>query len=205
MNITNETKFFIGVAVASILILAIGIFLVSQPEKTLSREELITSDTPIAGNASASAYLVEFSDFQCPACKAFKPSVDEVLAKYQDKLTFGYRHFPLDQHPWAQKAAYVSEAAKKQGKFWEMYSHLFDNQENFSEEFLASPPAELKLDLKKFTEDVNLDEVKNKVAADRAAGLRFGVDSTPTFFLNGKKLNLSSPQDLVAKVKAALQ
>lgn len=205
MNITNETKFFIGVAVASILILAIGIFLVSQPEKTLSREELITSDTPITGNASASAYLVEFSDFQCPACKAFKPSVDEVLAKYQDKLAFGYRHFPLDQHPLAQKAAYVSEAAKKQGKFWEMYNYLFDNQENFSEEFLATPPAELKLDLKKFAEDANLDDVKNKVAADRTAGLRLGVDATPTFFLNGKKLNLSSPQDLVAKVAAEVK
>lgn len=205
MNLTSETKIFIGIAIVTIAILVGGIFLFSQPEKTLSRGELLPSGTMTTGNASASAYLVEFSDFQCPACKAFKPTVDEVLAKYQDKLAFGYRHFPLDQHEWAETAAIAAVAAGKQGKFWEMYDYLFTHQDEFSKDFLASAPAELALDPAKFKEAINSEEVKNMVLKDRAAGLGFGVNSTPTFFLNGKKLNASSPQDLVAKVAAEVK
>lgn len=204
MRLTDETKLFLGLIIATVVIVAVGIFFLTKPAPALPREQLIPAATTTKGPATASAYLVEFSDFQCPACKSFAPIVDEITATYKDKLLFAYRHFPLDQHQFAVKTALASEAANEQGKFWEMYRYLFDNQEKFTDELIAAAGKEVKLDEKKYTEALRSEKYKDKVFKDLADGKKFGVNATPTFFLNGIKLNLPAPQDLRRAVDAAI-
>lgn len=199
MNFTTETKVFLGIIVVSILIIIGSVFAFTkapEPIPTIPREQLITSEAQLKGNASASAYLVEFSDFQCPSCKAAHPFVNEAMNKYKDNLLFAYRHFPLTQHPFAEKAAIAAEAAGRQGKFWEAHDYLFTNQDKFSDEFLLSLGKALTLDETKFTADFSDIALKNKVQQDLEAALALGVNSTPTFYLNGQKLNVNSYADL---------
>lgn len=204
MRLTSESKLLLGIVAATLTILVAGIFFFSKPVPTLSRSELLPQDTVTKGNKDAQVYLIEFSDFQCPACKSFKPVVDSLVEKYKDKMVFGYRHFPLDQHNFAVKAALASEAANNQGKFWEMYSLLFDSQENLSEGIFPELADKLKLDKEKFTKDTNDSLLKEKIERDRSFGVKIGVDATPTFFLNGKKLTLYSQNDLEKAVAAAV-
>lgn len=209
MKITGETKLYAGIIVGTILLIVGAVFFFSKQEEkstqVISREQLILADTATRGSASASAYLVEFSDFQCPACKSFYPIVEEIIEKNKDDLLFAYRHYPLPQHPFAQKASLAAEAAKKQGKFWEMHKELFANQDKFSDQFFADLPTSLKLDGEKYKKSLDEQEVKSIIDKDKADGNLFGVDSTPTFFLNGKKLKLFTPQDLISAVEEAVK
>lgn len=201
MKLTGETKFFIGIIIVTILIIIGAVVFMSRPAPTLSREQLLTPSTYTKGNKEAKTYLVEFSDFQCPACKTYKAAADEVVTKYKDKMVFGYRHFPLSQHPFAYKAAQAAEAAGKQGKFWEIYDLLFENQEKFSDAIFPELAKQLKLDMDKFNKDFNDNEIKNKISEDQSLGNQIGVNSTPTFYLNGKELELFSIGDLNKKVE----
>src|SRR3989338_6772834 len=205
MRLSSESKLFIAILLGTVAIITGAVFFMSQPEKTLSKSDLLPIDTYTKGNKNASSYLVEFSDFQCPACGTFKPLVDQVTDKYKDKLLFGYRHFPLyNSHPFAEKAALAAEAAGRQGKFWEMYEYLFESQEKFSDEVIMAGATVLKLDKEKFDKDINDPKLKDKINRDVAAGNSLGVNATPTFFLNGKKLNISSFDDLENSVKAEI-
>lgn len=203
MQLTGESKFFIGVIVTTLVLVVGGVLFLSRPEPIIPREQLVAGNN-IKGATDSKVYLVEFSDFQCPACKAAKPFVDEILKKYGDKIVFVYRHFPLDQHPYGQKAAEAAEAAGAQGKFWEMYDYLFANQEKFSDDFFVNAAKELKLDVDKFTKEWKDGTYKDKVLADQSAGIKLGVNSTPTFYLNGKKLVLASLADLQTEVEKTL-
>lgn len=205
MTLSSETKLFLGMIGVTVLILVGAVFFLSRPAATLGRSQLITDETLTTGNASASAYLVEFSDFQCPACRAYQPAVKQILSQYKDQLIFGYRHFPLDQHPLAIPAGKAAEAVGKQGKFWEAHDQLFADQDKFSDEYFTQFANLLKLDESQFNKDKDSQEVKDKIERDRVAGLGFGVNATPTFFLNGQKLNLTTPQDLIDAVTAAMQ
>ena len=123
----------------------------------------------------------------------------------KDKLYFGYRHFPLTQHPFAQKSAEAAEAANEQGKFWQMYDYLFAKQDDLSDAVIDGGVKELGLDTAKFQADMKSDKVKNKIEKDLADGNKFGISATPTFFLNGKKLNLDQLSDLKTAVEKAIQ
>jgi len=138
--------------------------------------------------------LVEYSDFQCPACLQYQPSLRQLLTELPGKVTLVYRHFPLRQaHPNAQIAAQASEAAALQGKFWEMHDVLFatqsewSNDANATEKFSTYAQA-LGMNVEKFNVDINSDEVKAKVNSDLEGGVQSGINSTPTFFVDGKKL-----------------
>lgn len=205
MNFTSETKLLLGILVATAVIIGIGFMVMTKPTPTLSRSELAPSGTLSKGNPNAKAYLVEFSDFQCPACAAFQPSVNAITEQYKDKLLFVYRHFPLSQHPFAQKAAEAAEAANAQGKFWEMGDLLFANQSKFSDDLFPQLAQSLNLDLVKFTKNMEDSAIKQKIANDRTYGIHIGVNATPTFFLNGKKLNLTSFDDLKKAVAEAVR
>jgi len=148
---------------------------------------------------------VEFSDFQCPACLAAKPAVDAVVAKYPNDLLFVYRHFPLDKHPQSVPAALAAESAKQQGKFWEMYDALFASQATLSEETIVHLAGELDLRMEAFNKDRASAAIATIVEKDRTDALSFGVNSTPTFFLNGLKLTLYSFEDLGGAVANAIQ
>ena len=204
MQLTGETKFFIGLIIATFLIIGIGVAVYSRPEPVLKREELITFASHTRGNIEAQNYLVEFSDYQCPACGTFKPLVDQIVEKYKDKLLFAYRNFPLAQHEFAEKAAETAEAAGEQGKYWEMHDYLFANQANFSDEVFQEGAKKIGLDMDKFNESLKSGKFKSIIQDDLSYGTTHGVNSTPTFFLNGKKLSLFNQSDLETEVAKAI-
>lgn len=207
MKLTGESKLLLSLLLATALLIGGAIFFFSRPStppKALSRDELVPQGANVKGNASASAYLVEFSDFECPACKAFQPVVDEIVEKHKDNLLFVYRHFPLDQHEFAIPAATAAEAAGAQGKFWEMYALLFANQEKFSPTLWTTLTKQLNLDLAAFENSQKDSSISDKITADRSYGLSIGISSTPTFYLNGVKLIISSYNDLESAVEKAL-
>ncbi len=170
-----------------------------------TRPIVLTLKTPVSaqdhqkGSPTAKNVLIEYSDFQCSACGKFYPAVEQLAKEYADKIIFVYRHLPLRTiHPSAEVAARSSEAAALQGKFWEYYDLLFKNQEAWSKE---SDPAKtfqsyatsLKLDLTRFNSDVASDSVKDRVQADLDGSPFTSTSqySTPTFFLNGERIELS--------------
>jgi len=157
--------------------------------------EPVTTEDNIKGNPEASVTLVEYSDFQCPACASAYPVVKRLADEFGDKIAIAYRHYPLRQiHPNAQLAAQAAEAAANQGKFWEMHDELFDNQRSWGNsetpiEFFYTYAETLELDMDQFRADLTSDETKDKVNADYSSGSRSNVPGTPTFYLNGEQLS----------------
>ena len=155
-------------------------------------QTLLVSDTPhVKGKPDAKVTVVEFSDFQCPSCKAVQPLVDSMLSKYGDKIRFIYRHFPLRTlHIHAAEAARAAEAAEKQGAFWAYHDKLFAVQEEWASQ---KDPAqkfidyarELKLNTDQFTKDLKDSSLDTRVTADERDGNTIGVNATPTFYING--------------------
>jgi len=150
------------------------------------------------GTFTAPITLVEYSDFQCPACGLYYPVLKQLTKDFPEKIRFVYRNFPLSQlHANAQLAAQAAEAAGLQGKFWEMHDLLFENQRVWSDQkdaldtFIAYAQT-LGLDQQKFKLDVNSALVKESVDSDFKGGIDAKVNGTPTFFLNGKKI--TNPQ-----------
>lgn len=206
MKLTTETKVFLGMIIATIAIIGGAAMFFTKPTPIFTRSELIPEGTATKGNPQAEIYLVEFSDFQCPACKAAQPFVANIVEKYKDKMVFAYRHFPLAQHPFSQKAAQASILAQKSGKFWEMHDLLFANQETLSDDTIISLAKQLfPPDADSFASDYREGVEIDKVRADLAAGEKLGVASTPTFFLNGKKLTLTTFADLEKAVAEAVK
>lgn len=153
----------------------------------------VSSVDQVTGNPLAMVTIIEYSDFQCPACSTFYPAVERYVREASTTVRFVYRHFPLPQHLNAELASRASEAAGKQGKFWEMYRILFETQtdwENLSDVeariAFAKAATTLGLNMEKYAADLDSAEIKQKIAADQDGGVRIGVNSTPSFFVNGK-------------------
>ncbi len=160
----------------------------------------VTSQTHIKGEASASATLVEFSDFQCPACGAFYPLLKQLEQKFGDKLRVIYKHYPLPQHTFARKAAEASEVASAQGKFWEYHDVLFENQSNLTVEDLKKYASNLGLNTEQFNSELDSGKYSQIVQDDVALGNKLNVQATPTFYLNGRKLVLKGGGDLEIEI-----
>ena len=147
--------------------------------------------------------VVEFLDYQCPACAAYYDNVTRKLeTDYAGRITFVTRNFPLDAHPLAVPAARAAEAAARQGKYREMYHQLYDNYEQWA----IAPDGQqvsddqqrattlfdqyataIGLDLDRFHTDLASTAVQQRIDADLAAGEELGVSSTPTIYVNGKQ------------------
>ena len=148
----------------------------------------------IRGNPTAKVALIEYGDFQCPACAQFHPLVKIMKEEFGNDVAFAFRHFPLSQaHPNAKAAARAAEAAGAQGKFWEMHDYLFEHQTEWAPK--PSPKAafvsyaqELGLNTDQFENDLDRDDLEDKINAQYQSGTASGVNSTPTFFLNGTKI-----------------
>lgn len=151
--------------------------------------------------------LVEFSDLQCPACRAYHEIIKQQIETDKNitgKITFIYRHFPLDQHVYSHIAAYAAEAAGKQGKFFEFSDTLFTDQDEWvalkneadAKKYFVGVAKDLKLDTTKFETDMNSEAVKQRVQDDTTAGLAANVQATPTFYLNGAKVDVKSFDEL---------
>lgn len=179
----------IGVVVVAI-IGAIVYFGAQNPTPpTAADAKVKQEDSWFKGEKSAKVEIVEFSDFQCPACGAEEPEVAKVREFYGDKIVFYYRHFPLENvHPFALSGAKAAEAAGMQGKFWEMHDAIFANQKSLNKDIFKKLAGDLGLDVAKFEADSASKEVADKVTRDKNDGIGLKVNSTPTFFINGQKL-----------------
>ncbi|MBI4090088.1 MAG: thioredoxin domain-containing protein, partial [Candidatus Kerfeldbacteria bacterium] len=156
--------------------------------------DAVAADDWLRGSRTAGVVLIEYSDLQCPACKAYEPLLKQLTEEYGDRIALVYRHFPLrTTHPYAEAAARAAEAAGTQGKFWEMHDLMFENQETWSrgdyQQLFEGYAESLGLDLNQYRSDLNSDAVVARVENHYQSGLANRVNSTPTFFLNGAKLS----------------
>lgn len=190
---TGDSKFFIGVIVAAVVVVG-GIVLFSGDKK--STGDTVTIDTTVGaklGPDDAKVKIVEFGDFQCPACQAAAADFHN-LQKNNNDVQLIFRHFPLTGiHANAEASSVAAAAAANQGKFWEMYDRLYERQASWST--LADPTGtfedyarELGLDVNVYNADVKADATIKAVRADYDYGLSLDVDSTPTFFINGQRV-----------------
>jgi len=201
MKLTSETKLFLGIFAVTAVILTIAIVLMTKPAKPIAKEVLLANATHTIGPKDAAVWLVEFSDFQCPACGQFYPVVKQLTEKYKDSLFFAYRNYPLPSHAMAKPAARAAEAANIQGKYWEMHDALFTKQSELSTSFISSEAARLGLNMEQFTQDMQSTTLETSITNDIAVGDAIGISATPTFYLNGKKLELQTIQDLATAVE----
>lgn len=144
------------------------------------------------GPADAKVTIVEFSDFECPACRVAEAPMRGILKLYEGKVRLIFKHFPLERmHRWARPAAIASECAGKQGKFWEFHHDLYDRQEAWPndkfEERMTAYAKNAKLDEAAWRACRQDPAVSAAVTADYDDGMNAWVGSTPTFFINGKR------------------
>jgi protein-disulfide isomerase len=160
----------------------------------------------IRGNKNAKVTLMEFSDFQCPYCEQFNPTVEQVRKDYPNTVRIVYKHYPLTSiHPLAQKAAEAAECAGAQKKFWEMHDKLFANQTSLSVDNYKAWAKELGLNQSKFDKCLDNGDTAAKVAADQKYGDSIGVTGTPTSFVNGYSVQGAQSYETVkAKIDAEL-
>lgn len=193
MKLKAESLFFVGILVVVVLAVA-GLFLLSnRPEEKVDTNNFIRDNNYFVGPKDAKVTLVEFGDYQCPACKAAEGTVQKLKSDYLGKVKFVFKHFPLPSHKNGIDAALAAEAAGSQGKFWELHNILYGKQESWSN--LVDPTAEfekyakeLGLDLTKFSKDLKEKTYIERVNTDKSDGIDLNVEATPTFFLNGEKL-----------------
>ncbi|MDT4967657.1 MAG: hypothetical protein QOJ64_2394 [Acidobacteriota bacterium] len=147
----------------------------------------------VRGNANAKVTLEEYGDYQCPPCGQLAPELRTIEKEYGDQIRFVFRHYPLQIHKHAFLAAHAAEAAGLQGHFWEMHDMLYQNQLSWSVAEDAKPifiqyAGMLKLDVNRFTKDIDSPEVAAVVTADSQRGASVGVEGTPTVLINGRQL-----------------
>ncbi|HZZ99084.1 MAG TPA: thioredoxin domain-containing protein [Candidatus Paceibacterota bacterium] len=158
----------------------------------IPRDVLIKPASHNTTTPDAKVVLVEFGDYQCPSCGAAEPIIEQIRSDYANNpdFDFVFRNFPLPQHQNAMIAAEAAEAAAAQGKFWEMHDLLYKNQNDWAESsdqlnIFAGYAQQLGLDVNAFKQAVSSGQLAGQVEADLNDGEQFGVNATPTFFLNG--------------------
>ncbi|MBI2610035.1 DsbA family protein [Candidatus Giovannonibacteria bacterium] len=209
------------VALGVILVFTVGfIYLVfktggsGQNFKETTASAIMSTDW-ISGKKEAKVSVIEYADFQCPACAAYYPMVKQLVQEYGDRVVFAFRNFPLYQvHKNAEVSAQAAEAAGIQGKYMEMMAFLYDNQKDWSllseseatKQYFDKFASQLGLDLDRFHQDMKSDQVKNKIAQDIKSATAAQVDHTPTFFVNQKQIpNPRSYDEFKSIIESALQ
>ncbi len=194
----KETLILGGIGLVTLLLLVGAAFMLGGEKAeetqvaTADKTKLIGERRNAVGSESAKVTIVEFADFQCPACGTAHPIVKQILEEYGDRIQYIYRHFPLPGHKNARIAARAAEAAGAQGKFFEMHNMLFETQQEWSEpnnpqEIFVGYAQSLGLDTAAFAEDMGDDVLSQAIQNDVNAGIELGVNSTPTFYINGKQ------------------
>ncbi|HEX4802667.1 MAG TPA: thioredoxin domain-containing protein, partial [Myxococcaceae bacterium] len=148
----------------------------------------VPADSPSRGGKWAKVTIVEWSDFQCPFCKAVVPTLNKIEQAYGENVRVVFRHQPLSMHQNARLAAEASMAAHEQGKFWDYHDKLFSNQSSLDRASLEQYAGELGLDMVRFKAALDSGRFKAKVDSDAAAGAAVGASGTPAFFINGRQL-----------------
>ncbi len=218
---SNEVKIIAGISVVTLVLVIGAAFLFGGNSSSTSAQNaqpikntgaLVHTDSHEI-NAHAKVMLVEFGDFQCPACGAEYPIITQLLQTYNGKINFVFRNFPLPQHQNAQTAAEAAEAAGTQGKFFEMYNLLYTNQSTWGEtqpnkamDYFTQYAKALRLNMNNFKSDVTSKKYANKIQKDINDGYAVGVNATPTFFLNGVAIQGGLPyNDFKTRIDQALK
>lgn len=216
---TNEAKILGGIGLLTIIIVVAAAFFFggkSSPDKSapISADQqkiLVRPTSHIQKASSAKVTIVEFGDFECPACGAAYPIVEQILSDYKGKVNFVFREYPLPVHPNAPVAAEAAEAAGAQGKFFDMYNLLYSNQKDWGEsnkpmDYILKYAQGLHLDMNKFKADVTGNKYDSVIKQDQNDGNALGVNATPTFFINGVPQVGGLPYtDFKTKIEAALK
>jgi protein-disulfide isomerase len=199
------SKQFWAVIIAVVLVF-VAIFAFGQKSTGNSGSGTAKPTEHIEGLGQDHVTLVEYGDYQCPYCGQYYSIVKQVEAQYNSQITFQFRNYPLVSiHQNAFAGARAAEAAALQGKFWQMHDLLYQQNQLYYDSngsdatwIGASNPQtvfdqyakQLDLNVSKFNQDYASDAVNNTINADMAAGNKLGIDATPTFYLDGKKLNV---------------
>lgn len=147
----------------------------------------INESDHIQGSPEAPVVLVEYADYQCPYCGQAYSIIKQLQKRFGDKMAFVFRNYPIQElHPFAVHAALAAEAAKLQGKFWEMHDIIFENQRHLDDSSLLKYAKEIGLDIPKFEKDFSSTTTIQKIQKDVQSGNDVTVQGTPAFFINGK-------------------
>ncbi len=150
---------------------------------------------PARGPSNAPVTIVEFSDFQCPYCGREYPVIERLMKEYDGKVRLVFRHYPLEFHPFAEKAAEAGACAQDQGKFWELHDKMFTNQGKLAVDDIKGYAKSVGIDAAKFDKCLDSGEKKASVEEDMKAGTAAGVNGTPAFFINGLFVNGAQPYE----------
>jgi protein-disulfide isomerase len=154
--------------------------------------EPVGSFDHVLGLDHARVTVVEYGDFECPNCRHAVPAVKMMLKRFENRVRFAFRHFPLAEfHPHAMAAAEAAECAGAQGKFWEMHDLLFDNQPRLDLRHLHGYAEELGLDIERYKAAMDSHDYRQRVREDIDSGQRSGLRATPGFFVNGRIQDVS--------------
>ncbi|MEI6494945.1 MAG: thioredoxin domain-containing protein [bacterium] len=202
MNKTSNSSIFIWTGGALVIVIAVLIIVkMALPSSSSTNPNQamgkiaggITNADQVRGNKESKVVLVEYSDYACPACAANEVTVNKLVNDYRDKVAFVYRHFPLPYHIHSKEAAYATEAAARQGKFWDLGDLLFSKQSEWAEStdfptLLSGYVKTIGLDEVKLKTDMQDSAIKAKVDADVASADAAGLNHTPTYYLNGAEI-----------------
>lgn len=185
----NKKYFITGVIIIAVLA---GAVWAARQIHPLSGQAHESQRVWSKGPQGAPITLVEYSDFQCPACSYAVAAIEKIMKEFEGQVYFVYRHFPLSGHVWSEIAHLAAECGGRQGKFWEFHDRLYDKQKEWAGpknplETLMRYAKEEELDLDRFATCLTDEKVKAKVYEDRKLGEDLQVRSTPTFFVNGER------------------
>lgn len=203
---TKEAKILIAIIVIVVGGGLLAGFMGGSPAVT-QNDALYSAESPRKGSGEIS--IVEFGDYQCPSCAQANPTIKKLLREYAGKVTLTYRHFPLPSHLNAVSAAMAAEAAREQGKFWEMHDKLYESQIEWSDmpdptDTFVRYASNLDIDTEKFKQDIESGKYEESIIADQSDGYDLNVRGTPTFFINGKLQRSFSYDTLKNAIEAEL-
>ena len=183
----------------------------SKPTTPTNEILSVVSDDWVKGNKDAPITIVEYLDFECEACGAYYPVVKRLSEEYKDEVKFVVRYFPLPGHKNSMTSALAVEAAGQQGKYWEMHNIVFENQRDWGEKQIPDPKIfenyarQIRLDMNQYEKDIISQEVKSRIERDRKSGQKLNLQGTPSFFLNGEKIeNPRGYEDFKALIQSAI-
>lgn len=181
------------------------------PEEKAVSANLDSESLHVRGNPNAPVTLEEFGDYQCPPCSSFAVFADELLKEYDSRVRLIFRNFPLSVHEHAQEASLAAEAAGLQGHFWEMHDMLYREQAAWSKapnvrELFESYAGTIGLNVDQFKKDMDGEQAKARVDADKERAESLGVNLTPTLYINGQPVDPKdkNPEGVHAAINAAL-
>ena len=200
-------------SVAAVVVLIIGMETVRGGPASTSQGATAVLEGAGAyrqGPERAMVTMVEFSDYQCPACKGVDTTVKRILASNRDRVALVYRNYPLPQHKNAMKAATVVEASGAAGAYWQMHDRLFETKDMWAPmpdptDYFVTLATGLGIDPQVIRKAIAETAYASRIGADVADGNRVAINSTPTSFVNGRKVTPNRPEDLEGAVARALR